>query len=50
MTIFLDIIHRLALIKDTQRFGDWSLSLSTGKRTPTLLGSIDRASPYLWTG
>jgi hypothetical protein len=50
MTNFLDIIHRLSLIKEThtRRFGDWSLSPSSGKkRTPTLLGTIDRTSPYL---
>jgi hypothetical protein len=47
MTNFLAIIHRRSLIKNTRRFGDWSLSLSSGKRTPALLGLIDRASPHL---
>jgi hypothetical protein len=28
VTNFLDIIHRLSLIKNTRRFGDWSLSPS----------------------
>jgi hypothetical protein len=32
MTNFLDIIHRLSLIKDTRRFGDWSLPPSSGKK------------------
>jgi hypothetical protein len=46
MTNFLDIIYRLFLIKkNTRRFGDWSMSPSSGKRTSTLLGPIDRASP-----
>jgi hypothetical protein len=49
MTNFLNIIHRLFSIKNTWCFGDWSLSPSSGKRTPTLLGPIDRASPYLQT-
>jgi hypothetical protein len=31
MTNFLDNIHRLFFIKDTRRFGDWSLSPSSGK-------------------
>jgi hypothetical protein len=47
MTNFLDIIHCLSLVKNTQRFGDWNLCPSSGKRTPTLLGAID--SPYLQT-
>jgi hypothetical protein len=37
----------LSLFKRT-RFGDWTMSLSSGKK-PTQLGSIDRASPYLRT-
>jgi hypothetical protein len=49
MTNFLDVIHRLSLIKDIRRFGDWCLSSSSGK-TPTLLGPINRASPYLISG
>jgi hypothetical protein len=32
---------------NARHFGEWSLSPSSGKkRTPTLLGPIDRASPY----
>jgi hypothetical protein len=50
MTNFLDIIHRVILIKNTRRFGDWSLFLSSGKKTLILLRPIDRASPYLQTG
>jgi hypothetical protein len=45
MTNFLDIFIVYILIENTQRFGDWSLSLSSGKKLPTLLGPIDRASP-----
>jgi hypothetical protein len=48
-TPVLDFIHRLSLVKDARRFGDWSLSPSKGKRTPTLYDPIDRASPYLRT-
>jgi hypothetical protein len=53
MTNFLDIIDRLSLIKKThtRRFGDWSLSPSSGKKgTPTLLGQIKKSSPYLRSG
>jgi hypothetical protein len=42
VTNFLDIIHRLSLIKDKRRSGDWSPSPSSGKKGP-----IHRASPYL---
>jgi hypothetical protein len=38
MTNFLDIIHRLSLTKDTRRFGDWSLSLSSGKKDTYSVG------------
>jgi hypothetical protein len=39
MTNFLDIIHRLILINNTQRFGDWSLSpkLQSPKRCVFLI-------------
>jgi hypothetical protein len=46
MTNFLDIIHRVSFSNNTRRFGDWCLSLSSGKKTPILLGPIDRASLY----
>jgi hypothetical protein len=48
MTNFLHIIHRLSLIKDTRRFGDWSLSPSSGKKDTYNVGP-NRASPYLRT-
>jgi hypothetical protein len=49
MTNSLDIIHCLSLIKSTP-FRDWSVSPSSSKKgTPTLLGPINRASPYLQT-
>jgi hypothetical protein len=34
--------------KNALRFGDYILSPSSGKKgTPTLLGPVDRAGPYL---
>jgi hypothetical protein len=49
MTNFLDIIHRLSFIKDTTFRRLESCLRHQVKRTPTLLGPIDRASPYLRT-
>jgi len=47
MANFLDIIHRLSLIK-TQDVSETGVCLRHQvKGTPTLLGPIDRASPYL---
>jgi hypothetical protein len=52
MTNFLDIIHRLYLIKKkphTHNILETGVCLchQVKKRTPTLLGPIDRASPCL---
>jgi hypothetical protein len=44
---FLDMVHQ-SVVYLKQRFGDWALSASSGKK-PTHLGSISRASPYLQT-
>jgi hypothetical protein len=38
MTKFLDIFHRLSLIKDTRRFGDCNLSPSSGKKDTYSVG------------
>jgi hypothetical protein len=51
MTNFLDIINRLSLIKKMHDVSETGVCLrhQVEKGTPTLLGPIKRASPYLQT-